>query len=141
MGNMKTLVILFVLVASSFAALAEKPPNLVVIYTDEHNFRTLGCYRKLLPKAQAEIWGEGNVVETPHIDTIADAGAICTSFYATTPVCSPSRGTFISGIYPQNTPVTTNNIKLDDDIVTFADLLRRKGYKTGFVGKWHLDGN
>jgi len=115
-------------------------PNLLVIHTDEHNFRTLGCYRKILPPQQALMWGSA-VVETPHIDRLAGEGAICTSFYATTPVCSPSRASFLSGKYPQNTAVVTNNIPMEDNIVTFAEILRRNGYATGYAGKWHLDGN
>jgi len=115
-------------------------PNLLVIHTDEHNFRTLGCYRKTLPPEQAFMWGEATV-ETPHIDWLADHGALCTSFYATTPVCSPSRASFVSGRYPQNTPVVTNNIAMDDGIVTFAEILRLQGYATGYAGKWHLDGH
>jgi len=113
--------------------------NLVVIHTDEHNFRTLSCYRRLMDREQALMWGDA-VVQTPHIDWIAQHGALCTSFYATTPVCSPSRGALVSGRYPQNTPVTKNNIPLDDEIVTFAELLKRQGYATGYAGKWHLDG-
>ncbi len=101
--------------------------NLLVIQTDEHHFKTLGCYG-------------GKIVKTPNIDWIGDSGAICTSFYATTPVCSPSRGALLSGRYPQHTPVTNNNIRLDDKIVTFAEILRRNGYATGYAGKWHLDG-
>jgi arylsulfatase A-like enzyme len=115
-------------------------PNLLVIHTDEHNFRTLGCYRALLPDDQAFIWGKDSVVTTPNIDWIAARGAISTSFYATTPVCSPSRAAFVSGRYPQNTPVVTNNIPISDEIVTFAEILRREGYATGYAGKWHLDG-
>ncbi|MCF7956602.1 MAG: sulfatase-like hydrolase/transferase [Phycisphaerae bacterium] len=114
-------------------------PNLLVIQTDEHNFRTLGCYRKLLPAGQAFMWGP-SVVETPNIDRLAEDGAICMSFYASTPVCSPSRSSFVSGRYPQNTPVVTNNIPMDDDVVTFAEILRKNGYATGYAGKWHLDG-
>ncbi|MHC4629408.1 MAG: sulfatase-like hydrolase/transferase, partial [Planctomycetota bacterium] len=53
-------------------------PNLLIIQTDEHNFRTLGCYG-------------GKIVKTPNIDFLAAGGAMCTKFYATTPVCSPSR--------------------------------------------------
>ena len=86
-----------------------KRPNLLIIQTDEHNFRTLGCYRETLSKDQALMWGEA-IVETPHIDRIAHEGALCTRFYATTPVCSPSRGSFMSGLYPQNSPVTNNNM-------------------------------
>jgi arylsulfatase A-like enzyme len=115
-------------------------PNLLIIHTDEHNFRTLGCYRKTLSPDQAFMWGKKAVVETPNIDWLASHGALCTKFYATTPVCSPSRAAFVSGQYPQNTPVVTNNIRLSDDVVTFAEILRRIGYATGYAGKWHLDG-
>jgi len=115
-------------------------PNLIVIMTDEHNFRTLGCYRETMEKRQAYMWGP-SVVETPNIDWIAKNGAMCTSFYATTPVCSPSRGCLISGLYPQATPVTTNNIPLNDNVVTFAEILGKQGYATGYAGKWHLDGD
>ncbi len=114
-------------------------PNVIVIMTDEHNFRTLGCYRQMMEKRQAYMWGPA-VVETPNIDWIANQGAMCTSFYATTPVCSPSRGSLISGLYPQATPVVTNNIPLNDEVKTFAHLLSQAGYKTGYAGKWHLDG-
>jgi arylsulfatase A-like enzyme len=120
--------IFFVIVSAFSAVSAEQPYNLLVIQTDEHHFKTLGCYG-------------GEIVKTPNIDWIAKNGAIATSFYATTPVCSPSRGALMSGKYPQHTPVTNNNIKLGDNIVTFAEVLRRKGYATGYAGKWHLDGN
>ena len=105
----------------------DPPMNLVIIQTDEHHFGTLGCYG-------------GEIVGTPNIDWIAEQGVLCKSFYATTPVCSPSRASFISGLYPQKTPVVTNNIPLANSVVTFAEVLRRRGYATGFAGKWHLDG-
>jgi len=127
------------LLARRAAAASAKPPNLLIIHTDEHNFRTLGCYRATLPPAQALMWGKA-VVETPNIDRLAKDGALCTSFYATTPVCSPSRSAFVSGRYPQNTPVTTNGIAMNGNTVTFAEILRKKGYATGYAGKWHLDG-
>lgn len=115
------------------------PKNLLIIYTDEHNFRTLGCYRDQLPPEQALMWGDA-VVETPHIDRIARRGAICTNFYATTPVCSPSGATLISGLYPQNHDVVTNNIPLRGGTETFATVLGDAGYATGFAGKWHVGG-
>lgn len=123
---MRLLVLLF-LVTPSWLYGQDRMPNLLIIQTDEHHFGTLGCYG-------------GRIVGTPHIDRIAQEGALCTSFYATTPVCSPSRGSLVSGLYPQKTPVVNNNIPLGDSVVTFAQLLADQGYATGFAGKWHLDG-
>ncbi len=114
-------------------------PNLLIIHTDEHNFRTLGSYRDTLPPEQAFVWGDA-VVETPNIDWIAHNGALSTSFYATTPTCSPSRAAFMSGRYPHTTSVHSNSLRLDDEVITFAEILRREGYATGYAGKWHLDG-
>ena len=105
----------------------QRRPNLLIIHTDEHHFGTLGCYG-------------GRVVETPNIDSLAAQGAICTSFYATTPVCSPSRAAFVSGRYPQKPPGVTNTIPMSDDVETCAEILGRQGYATGYAGKWHLDG-
>ena len=121
------------------SAKARAKPNVLIIQTDEHNFRTLGCYRETLSEEQALMWGP-DVVETPSIDWLAETGALCTSFYATSPVCAPSRAALVSGCYPQNTGVVANNDSLDDDVVTFAEVLRRSGWATGYSGKWHLDG-
>ena len=118
-----------------------KRPNLVIVHCDELNFRTLGCYRDTLSPEQAFMWGPKAVCETPHIDALAKEGALCTKFYAATPVCSPSRSSLISGRYPQNTPVTNNNVPLADGIRTFAHQLGDAGYATGYAGKWHLDGH
>ena len=120
--------------------LPANPPNLLIIQTDEHNFRTLGCYRATLPEDQAFIWGKSAFVETPNIDSIAARGAICTSFYATSPVCTPSRASFFSGRYPHNTGSSQNNKPLRNNVETFAEVLRQSGYATGYAGKWHLDG-
>ncbi len=122
--NVRQLGVAVLLCALSGASAA---PNLLIIQTDEHNFRTLGCYG-------------GTVLKTPNIDWLAKNGAVCTSFYATTPVCSPSRASFMTGRYPQHTDVITNNIPMRGDLVTFAQVLKRNGYATGYAGKWHLDG-
>ena len=125
------------------ASLAGKSvqPNLLIIHTDEHNFRTLGCYREQLSEDQAFVWGTGVKVDTPNIDSIAHEGALCTSFYATSPVCTPSRASFVSGLYPVATGSPVNDMPMHDNIVTFAEILKRNGYSTSYVGKWHLDGD
>ena len=128
-------------VTTANAASAPSRPNLLIIQTDEHNFRTLGCYRALLPADQAFIWGEGIKVDTPHLDWIATHGAIADRFYATSPVCTPSRAALLTGRYPQNTGAIQNDLPLRDDLITYAEVLRRVGYATGYAGKWHLDGD
>lgn len=115
--------------------------NVLIIQTDEHNFRTLGCYRNKLPQDQAFIWGDGVQVETPHIDWLAQNGAICTRYYATSPVCTPSRASLMTGLYPQNTGSIKNDLPMLDDRETFAQVLLRSGYANGYAGKWHLDGD
>ncbi|MCA8989207.1 MAG: sulfatase-like hydrolase/transferase, partial [Planctomycetaceae bacterium] len=108
-------------------------PNLLIIQTDEHHFGTLGAYGSTM------FGGEGSL--TPHLDQLADGGAVATSFYATTPVCSPSRSSLMTGHYPQQTPVVTNDVPMSGQLQTFADLLKSAGYATGYSGKWHLDGD
>lgn len=103
-------------------------PNLLIIHTDQQSWWTLGCYG-------------GTVVETPHIDRLAKDGALCTNFFTNSAVCTPSRGCFLTGRYPTSNGAYINNIPLNRDEVTFAEVLRRDGYRTGYVGKWHLDGD
>ncbi len=119
---------------------SKKSPNLLVIMTDEHNFRTLGCYRDLLSAEQAFVWGDRLAVKTPNIDFLADNGTLFSKFYAVAPLCSPARSSFVSGLYPQHTGVTENDLPMRDTVVTFAEILKENGYATGFAGKWHLDG-
>ncbi len=131
--------ILFLIGLTTCVKVSEKP-NILIIYTDEHNFRTLGCYRELLPDDQAFIWGDGVAVETPNLDQLARDGLLCTSYYAASPVCTPSRAAFMTGLYPHATGAPQNNLPMYDSVVTFAEILHRNGYATGYVGKWHLDG-
>ena len=118
---------------------ADKKPNLLVIMTDEHNFRTLGCYRNTLSDDAAYVWGRNNFVETPNIDRIASMGVLCTGFYAVNPVSSPTRSSFLTGMYPQTTGVLTNNIPMKDEMITFGQTLKDHGYYTAYLGKSHLD--
>jgi len=117
-------------------------PNLIIIQTDEQNFRTLGCYRKQYfdknKPEQAEVWGENVKVETPYIDSLAENGAIYTSAYAAIPICTPSRSTFFTGKYPTDT--WSNSASFSENTRTFATVMAENGYRTAYFGKWHLDG-
>ena len=103
-------------------------PNLLTDQTDEHHFTTQGCF-------------SGKIVQTPNIGRITWEGAICRSLYATTPVCSSSHGSLATGLYPHHHQVAESNIPFPDNGNTFATILNKKGHRTGFIGKWYLDGN
>ncbi len=113
-----------------------------MILTDEHNLRTLGCYRDHLQGEQAYVWGEGIKVDTPHLDRLAAEGALFTNYYTVAPLCTPSRASFMTGLYPPKTGGSSvNHGRMDDNMITFAQVLQeQRGYFTGYFGKWHLNG-
>ncbi len=122
-------------------AIAKKnKPNLLFIMTDEHTNRAISCYRERMHELQAYTWGKEAVVNTPNIDRLAKEGAIFTNFYASSPVSTPSRGSFQTGLYPINCGTPINGMAMDANKKTFATVLADEGYHTAIVGKWHLAG-
>lgn len=112
--------------------------------TDEHNFRTISSYRNHLlskyPKESVDVWGDNVFVETPNIDSLANDGVLFTNFYSPLPQCTPSRASFMTGMYPNATGASSNHQPMNEDQTTWAEILQQNGYYTGYVGKWHLDG-
>lgn len=94
-----------------------------------------------MPREQSNMWGLGAVVTTPNLDRLAKEGVLCTRAYATSPVCSPCRAAMITGRYPHATGVPQNNMVLDREVPTLADRLNDAGYRSAFIGKWHLGGS
>ncbi len=137
---MKTTISTVAMTLVATASFAAKQPNVLVVMTDEQNFRTIGAYRATLSEEAAEPWGKGVAVDTPNLDRLAKMGALCTGVYATEPVSSASRSSLMTGMYPLTTHVITNDLHMNDELETFAETLLKRGYKTGYVGKWHLDG-
>ncbi|QZT36766.1 sulfatase-like hydrolase/transferase [Halosquirtibacter xylanolyticus] len=103
-------------------------PNVVVVHTDQQSTWTLGSYG-------------GTIVKTPFIDSLADEGAKLNNFYCNVGVCTPSRGCFFSGQYPDQNGAVHNDKPLNRDVETFGEMARRNGYNTAYFGKWHLDGD
>jgi len=107
-------------------------PNIIFILADDLGWAELGCY--------------GNKFnETPNLDKLAGEGMRFTEAYAAAPVCSPYRAALMTGQYPARIGITDylrpNDAKhLSTDYVTIAEMLRRAGYATGIIGKWHLTG-
>lgn len=109
-------------------------PNIVVIVADDLGYGEIVC------QGQQEL-------PTPHIHSIARDGVCFTNAYVSCPVCSPTRAGLLTGRYQQRFghefnpgPATqaVDNFGLPLDQVTLADRLKKLGYATGMVGKWHL---
>jgi N-acetylglucosamine-6-sulfatase len=102
-------------------------PNVVFILMDDLRWDDLGCMGHPF-------------VKTPQIDRIAREGALFRNAFATTPLCSPSRASFLTGRYPHSHGIIDNvdRSASSHELVTWPLLLQRAGYETGFVGKWHM---
>jgi arylsulfatase A-like enzyme len=118
----------------------QRPPNIVFFLIDDLGVMDLGAYKP------------DTFYETPHVDRLAREGMRFTSGYAANPVCSPTRYSIMTGKYPtrvQSTdwfsgkregrfrPAPLNDVMALEEI-TLAEALRTKGYRTAYVGKWHL---
>ncbi len=110
----------------------EKPkPNFVVIFADDQGYGDLGCYG-------------ATKIKTPNIDRMAAEGMKFTDFYVSTPVCTPSRSSLMTGCYPRRIGLEkhvlfpNSTIGLNPDEITVAELLKARGYATICIGKWHL---
>lgn len=89
-------------------------------------------------------WGDvgfnGNkIIKTPGLDKLASSGVIFDRFYSAAPVCSPTRGSFLTGRHPFRYGIYfANRGFMKDQEITLAEELKKLGYKTGHFGKWHL---
>lgn len=105
----------------------DQRPNLLFVFADQMRGFDMGC--------------AGNPdVQTPNLDRLAAEGALLDRSFANCPVCTPSRAILLTGRYPLSNRVVTNDLPLPDAIPTFGELTRDAGYRTGYIGKWHLDG-
>ena len=134
---MRFLIVLFVLVMAGCERGGDVPPgveqavderpNIVFVLVDDLRWDEVG------------IAGHP-YVETPNIDRVAREGAFFQQAFTTTPLCSPSRATFLTGLYPHKNGITDNLARNETShqLETYPKMLNAAGYDTAFIGKWHM---
>ncbi|MGJ8726341.1 MAG: sulfatase family protein [Roseibacillus sp.] len=119
------------LILSLFAGLAAtqaaEQPNIILMMADDLGWGDVQCFNPKTP------------IKTPHLDAMAQEGMQFNRFYSSSPVCSPTRGSSITGRHPFRYGIYyANTGKMKTEELTLAELLKEKGYATGHFGKWHL---
>jgi len=102
-----------------------KKPNIVFLLTDQ------------LRASSLPVYGETQI-KTPNINKLASQGVTLTNAISSCPVCTPSRAMLVTGRHPQTTGHLINSVKTRHSELSIADAFGMRGYKTGWVGKWHL---
>lgn len=119
-----------IVLCAGMEARAEERPNIVLIFTDDQGYGDVGCFG-------------ATGFRTPNLDRMAAEGMKFTDFYVNCPVCSGSRAALLTGCYYPRvsmSPVLFPNarIGLNPAEITIAEVLKRQGYATACIGKWHL---
>lgn len=103
-------------------------PNVLVVLSDQQRPDSCGVFGQRLPV-------------TPRLDALAADGVAFDNAFTVQPVCGPARAVLQTGLYPTTTGCWRNGIALPPDIETLADRMHALGYRTGYIGKWHLASN
>lgn len=135
MFNLKSIVLLIILFGNS---------SQVSLAHASKNEADAGKPNVILMMADDLGWGDTSyngheILKTPHLDAMADNGLVFNRFYAGAPVCSPTRGSALTGRHPYRYGIFfANTGKLPRQEFTLTEFLKSKGYRTGHFGKWHL---
>lgn len=105
-----------------------KRPNIIFIMSDDHTSQAWGIYGGLLK----------DYVQNKNISRLADEGAVLNNSFCTNSICVPSRATILTGQYSHRNGVYTLSGSLKPDSMNIAKVLKKSGYQTAIIGKWHL---
>lgn len=114
-------------------AQAPRRPNFLFILTDDQRWDALGALQRQLGEQGRFPW-----LETPSLDRLLREGVRFENAFVTNSLCSPSRACFLTGRYNHLNGIANNFTEFDTNTPTWATALRAAGYRTGFVGKWHM---
>lgn len=139
MKSISKLICLLYLMTLAINSNGQRKPNIIIILTDDMGFSDIGTFG-------------GNFVPTPHLDRFAKEGTKYTQYYSAAPICSPSRTSMLTGMFPAEWNFTTflNDRRsngraeqanyLNVHAPSMAKVLKTAGYVTGHFGKWHMGG-
>lgn len=125
---------LLLMVMSGGIQAAETRPNFLFILTDDQRWDCLGVVQKEQGDKARFPW-----LKTPNLDKLAADGVRFRNAFVVNSLCSPSRASFLTGMYGHQNGIKDNQTPLPVNSVTYASVLRSAGYTTGYVGKWHMD--
>jgi arylsulfatase A-like enzyme len=133
MPGKKLCLLVFLFIANDIAA--QTKPNIIYIMADDLGYADISCYGR-------------KDYSTPNLDKLASQGMKFTNAYAGASICTPTRTSFMTGRYPARTPVgrrepldwtpRDSTVGLTPDYTSLATLLKKAGYQTSLIGKWHL---
>ncbi|MFW6132579.1 MAG: sulfatase-like hydrolase/transferase [Planctomycetota bacterium] len=101
--------------------------NFLFVFSDQQQRHATGCL-------------SGGEVRTPTLDRLGREGVLARRAYANNPVCTPCRIGMFSGLHSSRTDTHSNADRIPPGLPTLADRLNRGGYRTSYVGKWHIGG-
>ena len=112
---------------------ADRKPNFLFIYTDDQRWDAMGVVQREQGERARFPW-----FKSPGMDRLAAEGVRFRNAFVTLSLCAPSRAAFLTGRYNHLNGVTNNGTPFPTESVTHASLLRAAGYKTAYIGKWHM---
>ncbi|MGD8171358.1 sulfatase family protein [Vibrio sp. TRT 21S02] len=121
----------------------KKKPNLLYVFPDQFRLMSLGIWQQA--QYQTLLAGKGDPVITPNLDAFAQHATLLPNAVSNCPVCSPHRGSLMTGQFPAKSgvPLNCNSQRVQSELpqtaFCFTDALAQAGYDVGYIGKWHLD--